>query len=272
MKIQVLIFTLLTYTCLSQSEREEKLAIRSQSPSKQITISEKTDKTIFKSNSNQITNSTNNYQRVEYYDFRRWDWLAWGAPSYGYTTYIPSFYYDRWGLRQPLRTYNMTNGEKLEVKGEKLHWRLGLSYNTSSQVGGWVGFGNKNYFILEYSTNITNDVSSFIPNLTMEKAISWNDKKLEDIVYGGSVYVGGGIKINSFGIHISPGYRWTTNNFQFFDEFYILSNNGRYSFPNYTQKKFTAKFGVLYDYKYLTSKIEYNPLVNYINFGLGIVL
>lgn len=272
--ILIFLFFLPTVT-FTQTEKEQKLSIRNHVITIPSTSTEKTEKTIVKRSSysedRQTFNNENIFQPVTYYDYDRWNWVNWGAPTFGFRGFIPSYYYDRFGLRQPSRIYTMDNGEKMTVKGVKKHWRFGLSYNTINQLGGFISYGNKTYLIAEYSSYIPNDESSFIPNLTMDKVLEWEDKKLDDIFYGGSVYIGCGIKVNSFGIYVMPGYTWTTQNFQFFDEFYILSNNGRYSFPNFSENSVTAKVGILYDYKLLTTKIDYNPFRNYINFGVGFI-
>lgn len=254
-----------------QSEREQKLAFRQNVIQNSSTNNETSTKSQY--NKSIVKNEPiNNFQYVSSYDFDRWDWINWGAPSYGFTGFVPSFYYDRFGLRQPSRIYSMGNGDKKVVQGQKKHFRLGLSYNTKNQLGGYFTYGNKSFFILEYSSTISSDKSSFIPNLTMDNVILWEDKKLDDIIYGGTVYVGGGVKFNSFGAYVMPGYGWEISNFQFFDEFYILSNNGRYSFPNYNTKFLTAKAGLIYDYKFLTTKLDINPFRNYINLGIGLVI
>lgn len=251
---------------LCQSEREEKLQFRNSTSQKSYSVE---TETIHKKSErqNNIIYNTNHFRVFN--DNSRW--IQWGAPLYSYNQFIPSHYYDRFGLRQPSRTYVERDGSRKLVQGVKQHFRFGLSYNTKNQLGGWFTYGNQKFFILEYSSYISSDETSFLPNLTMDKVISWQDKRLDDILLGGTIYMGGGYKFNKIGIHIMPGYYWEIKNYQYFDEFYILSNNGRYSFPNYDKSNFTAKFGVIYDYKTMTLKSEYNPFQNYINTGIGIV-
>lgn len=268
--MKYIFFILFPFYLFCQTEQQEKLSIRKNS-NISVSGSEPSVKTQIREETryNKNTVSQNNINQLWYFDNLNNDWQS---PIGGFRSFYPYFYYDRFGLRHPSRIYNMNDGTKQEIKKTRQHWRLGLSFNTKNQIGGWIGYGNSKFILVEYSSFINNDESSFIPGLTMDKVLSWNDKKLDDISLGGTLYVGGGLKFNQFGVYICPGYSWEINNYQYFDEFYILSNNGKYSFPNYERNFFTGKIGVIMDYKFLTTKLDYNPFENYINLGVGIVL
>ena len=272
MRHLILLFLLLPSFLISQTEREQKLYIKHGTYSSPQN-NEQSSKIVQRDNSyaykQQTFNNNSFINRNPSYDHSRSRWAGWGAP-YNYNNFIPFYYYDRFGLRHPGRIYN-SGGKQDTVKGQKTHWRVGLSYNTDNQLGGWVTVGNKNFFMFEYCSYLDNDQSSFLPNITMDEAISWNDRRLDDIVIGGGVYAGGGIKFNSLGVYIMPGVGWDRSNFQFFDELFILSNNGKYSFPNYSDTYFTGKVGIIYDYKMLSTRMDYNPFRQYITFGLGLV-
>ena len=79
------------------------------------------------------------------------------------------------------------------------------------------------------------------------------------------------MKTGLVGFYLMPGYGWEINNFQYFDELFILSNNGKYSFPNYKENYFTGKVGLLFDIKNVSVKFDYNPFREHMGFGLGIV-
>lgn len=273
--MKTLFFILLfPFTLFCQTEKEQKLKIRSNSENISYTSNvESKNKMIQRDNSKKQSFENNDwFSNPSYYNFDRHRWTLWGAPSFGYVNYIPSYYYDRFGLRQPRRIYNMSNGDKVTVNGVKNHYRVGLTFNTDSQLGVWGSIGNKTYFITELSFYLDNDQSSFLPNLTMDEVIPWNDMKLDDIVNGGVFYAGAGFKTNKFGFYLMPGYGWESHNFQFFDELFILSNNGKYSFPNYNENYFTGKLGALVDYKMVTFKFDYNPFRQNVSFGLGVIL
>lgn len=275
MKKLIFVLTFIPFLVFSQNEKNEKMAFRNGTKPSQSNSTESSQKTNIRednlSRKKQTFGNPTIFEPV-YYDYDRLNWIRWGAPISGYSHFYPMYYYDRFGFRQPARVYVYGDNKRDTVRRERQHWRLGLSYNTDNQLGGWVTYGNKRFFMVEYMSYLTSDQSSFVPNLTMDYVMSWNDKRLEDITYGGVVYMGGGFKINKFGVYIMPGYGWDRNNFQFFDEFYILSNNGKYSFPNYNENYFTGKIGGIYDNKYLSAKIDYNPFRNNVNFGIGIVL
>lgn len=275
-KLLIILF-LIPLISFSQSEREDKIKIRDGQTYSSNQTTESQDKVVKRSMAQSHKKQSFDPQPIfsannnTYRDNVDWNWRRWGAPSYGFLDYTPHFYYDRFGLRQPSRIYRMTDGEKKVVQGEKTHWRLGLSYNTNNELGGWLSVGNKTFFITEYYSNISNDKSSFLPNLTMDYVIPWNDRRLDDIIISGAIYAGAGVKFNIWGVFLAPGYGWETNNFQFFDELFILSNNGNYSFPNYTERFFTGKAGVLFDLKMISVKVDYNPFRNNLGVGAGIV-
>jgi hypothetical protein len=275
MKKLIFLLLIIPFLGISQSEKDQKLSFRDKNRTTQTTKTESYDKTSIRTseiNRRQTRRTTTPiFYGPSYYDYNM-NWGRWGAPLYGYRGFYPFYYYDRFGFRQPGRIYTYNDGKIDTIRGERQHWRLGLSLSTKNQIGGFFSYGNKSFIIAEYSSYLSNDKSTFFPDLTMDYVIGWNDDKLNNITKGGVVHIGFGHKINKFGFYVSPGYGWTTNNFQFFDELYILSNNGRYSFPNYNEKYFTGKFGVIYDYKFITTKVDYNPFTNNLNFGLGIIL
>lgn len=275
MKNLLVILLLLPLSVFPQTERDQKLSFRNRTKTTQTTNTEQSEKTTIRRTEIDRRNTPTNtpiFYGPSYYDYHRFDWIRWGAPIHGYSGFYPFYYYDRFGFRQPARIYTYENGKKDTIRGERQHIRLGLSFNTDNQIGGWFTYGNKRFFILEYSSYLSNDRSTYLSDLTMDIVIPWNDQRLEDITKGGVIYAGGGYKLNRFGFYIMPGYGWERNNFQFFDEFYVLSNNGKYSFPNYKENYFTGKVGVIYDYKFLTTKVDYNPFRNIINLGVGFVL
>lgn len=276
MKRFLILLFLIPIICYSQTEREDKLRIKRGGPSISNPTSEAQQKIVVRDkfyNQKQQTFETNTqiFNRNIYYNNNDWRWRMWGAPVSGFVGYTPSFYYDRFGLRQPSRIYRMADGQEKTVKGEKTHWRLGLSFNTDNQLGGWVSIGNKTFFVAEYCSFLTIDQSSFIPGLTMDEVLPWNDRKLDDITKGGAFYAGAGMKTGIVGFYLMPGYGWEINNFQYFDELFILSNNGKYSFPNYKENYFTGKVGLLFDVKNVSVKFDFNPFREHMGFGLGIV-
>lgn len=198
-------------------------------------------------------------------------WNAWGAPMWGWNYWQPSWYYDRWGFRQPARVYVYEDGKRDTIKGIRPHFRVGLGVGNDKNYSFWFTAGNKTYFVGEFSKRFANDKSTFYNNLTMDEVIPWNDKRLQDVNKNWTIYAGVGQKINKFGAQVLIGYGQDVVNYQFFDEYRVLSNNGRYSFRDYKNDFFTIKGGILYDFKNSTIKADYDPIRNVTNVGLGLL-
>jgi len=130
--------------------------------------------------------------------------------------------------------------------------------------------GDRGYFIAEYSQIFQRDESLFYPDLTMDKVLPWNDQKLEDIQKGNIVYLGFGKKISRTGFHASIGFGRAEKRYQFFDELFILSNNGKYSIREFDENFFTVKIGALHDFGRGTLKIDYDPIRKMGFFGAGV--
>jgi hypothetical protein len=276
LSILVLILPNLTF---SQTEKEQKTQIRTQSQtnfpstSQRITTNEMNIKSDIRSQYRETQKSPSYNPRV--YGLNRFDnysrWGRWGAPMYGFEYYHPFIYYDNFGLRQPARVYYYKDGREDTVKGIKTHVRFGVGYSTKQELSGWVTIGNKNYFIAEFSKKIEKNESKFYPNLTMDVVRPWDDERLPDIQEGWSFHVGMGRKLKHFGIQVMIGWNEEEENYQYFDELYILSNNGKYSFRNFVSDYTSIKVGCLKDFGNISTKIDYDPIRNSFNLGLGLL-
>lgn len=275
MKNLILFLVLFSNLLSAQNERDEKLSKRFNSKPTTTTNNEANEKITTRNNTYQTNTyepSRNTYRRPIIYNDFDYNWVRWGAPYNNFLYYTPSFYYDRFGFRQPRRVYYMSDGNKQTIDGEKTNYRIGVGYGYKDNLSFWASVGKRNFFIIEYSTIIEDDKSSFMTNVTMDDVIRWQDKRLEDIRHGGTIYMGGGRKFSKLGGYIMAGYGWETHNLQFFDELYILSNNGRYSIRDYDEKYFTAKVGMIYDHKYISLKTDYDLFRNVFNVGLGVTI
>lgn len=275
MKIILLLLLLFPNISNGQTEISEKLSkvfgskpnTTQQSESSQKIV--KLDEFHYQKKQNFNTQQTP-FERITYYDHYRYNWYTWGAPYSGYINYTPLFYYDRFGLRQPSRIYNMSDGSKKVVEGKKTNYRLGLGYGYKNNLSFWGSAGRRTFFIAEVSTIVQVDRSSFMPNVRMDEVLKWNDRQLEDLNSGNILYLGVGTKFSKLGGYLMCGYGYEIHNLQFFDELFILSNNGRYSIRNYDESFFTGKIGLIYDHKFVSFKTDYNPFRNNLNIGLGI--
>lgn len=195
-----------------------------------------------------------------------WRWQRWGAPIW-FDNWYPWSYYDRWGYRQPARIYVTENGKTDTVRGVKQRLSFGIQM-TNNQLGGFFTIGRKGYFLLEYQRHRVQDRSTFYPDLTRDVVIPWEDKRLPNITRGGTLFVGGGSRFGKTGIHAALGIGKERVRQQYFDELFILSNNGRYSIPDFHENFLTVKLGAMRDFKFATLKLDYEPFRD--NFGIGL--
>jgi hypothetical protein len=276
-------FLLIPFLSFSQSERSQKIETRNtgtyrSQPSQPSTpayttprSSEYSQKQFERSdNRYQPRPSRNNINRPGVFYGNRWD--LWGAPMFGYNYWYPGYWYDPFGYRQPARIYYYDNGRVDTIKGKATRVSFGIQYSTNKNIGGFITVGNKGYFIADYSTFFQKDESSYYPDLTKDKVIPWGDQKLEDLYSGGALYLGAGKRFARTGFHVMVGFGRETKRYQFFDEMFILSNNGKYSILNYTDNFTTIKFGVIHDFKKASIKIDLDPIRKNTSIGLGVNL
>lgn len=272
----------------SQSERAQKESVRSfgtygPSSSSQFrsnsfdrpSIGEFEQKQIERNRRSEYYSPQNN-RPGRYYGYDPfWDW-GWGwnrwSPMWGWNSFTPFWWYDSWGYRNPGRVYVYSDGKRDTIKLKPLHATVGLSYNTNSELGIWGTLGREVYFIAEYSKNNPNNISVFYPQLTLDKVIPWQDRKLPNFQRNSMFSFGFGKKVNKWaGIHLMVGVGRETNRFVYFDETFILSNNGEYSFPNFDRNYTSFKIGTLLNISNkINSKIDYEVDNGHISWGVGL--
>ena len=274
------IFTLLVSICsFSQTERDQKSSIRTQNTS-----------SLYTSNSSKTT-STEVFQKQEikresekpsqynfspiYHSYGNpwgWNrWNRWGAPI-SYLDYYDWNVYDRWGHVRPARIYRKADGNRDTVVSRKNKVRLGINFSSNNEIGGWFTIGKSVYFKGQFNKIISNDESEFYnhPDVNFYNASSvWNDQRLEDITKGWSFYFGVGREFKNFGVNLSLGIGSEQENFQFFDELNILSNNGKYSFKNFVNNYVSTSLGITHDYKFLSVSADFDPIRKTFWLGAG---
>lgn len=292
MKRLVLSLLLLPVFLLGQ-EREQKERIRqgmvpapipspqrSQTPpAREQGSSEYDQKRYYRGSNKPVPNQPPTYQppRRYYYDpywdwnFGGWGWNRWnrwGAPGW-YDNWIPYSYYDNWGYRQPARIYVQENGKVDTVKGVSPKISVGLQIN-QLEAGGFFTIGRKTYFLAEYQHTYKTDKSKYYPDLTRDVVLPWNDKQLSNITKGGTFFLGVGQRFKRTGVHAALGFVKERVRYQYYDELFVLSNNGNYSFPSYTDDYLSMKIGVLHDVKAATIKADYELTRNLFTIGVGV--
>jgi hypothetical protein len=191
--------------------------------------------------------------------WNRWD--MWGAPGFGWNYWSPGFYHNDWGYRQPSRIYVYGDGKRDTIRGKKPVISFGIQRTTDNQMGGFFTVGGKGYLIMEYNSSIERDRSTFFPfgNITQI-----DFPLVNDLVQRNSFYIGAGKRIKRTGIHfmigtVSEDVRWRGKD-----------DIGLITFPKYLDRFTTVKVGALHDYKNLTLKVDYDPVINTGTFGLGV--
>lgn len=280
-KITLILFLFLSGISYSQ-ERQQKEAVRSQQssqPMRQYIPQERQQKEVVREQANRssqrpIVADPRGRGNVYHPGWDDWGWgwnrwNRWGAPI-GYNFWTPGFYYDPWGYRNPTRIYHYNDNRRDTVRGKATRVSFGVQGSTGGQAGAFLTLGNRGYFIAEYNQIFQRDESLFYPDLTMDKVLPWNDQKLEDIRKGNIVYLGFGKKISRTGLHASMGFGRAEKRYQFFDELFILSNNGKYSVREFNENFFTVKIGALHDFGRGTLKVDYDPIRKQAFFGAGV--
>lgn len=278
-------FLLVPFLSFSQSERSQKIETRNtgtyrSQPSQPSSQSYSPSRSSIEYSQKQAERSNNRYQPGPSRNNNRYPpslmfgnrWNLWGAPMFGFNYWNPGYWYDPFGYRQPARIYYYDNGRADTIRGKATRVSFGIQYSTNKNIGGFVTVGNKGYFIADYSTFFQKDESLYYPDLTKDKVIPWGDQKLEDLYSGGALYLGAGKRFARTGFHVMVGFGRETKRYQFFDEMFILSNNGKYSILNYTDNFTTIKFGVIHDFKRASIKIDLDPIRKNTSIGLGLNL
>ena len=187
-------------------------------------------------------------------------WNMWGAPNFGWNYWNPGFYFNDWGYRQPARVYVYENGKRDTIKGKKPVISVGIQTTGGNQIGGFFTMGNKAYFIAEYNSTFERDNSTFFPygNITQV-----DFPMVSDLVKQSNFYIGIGKRIKRTGIHMMIGSVTEDVKWRGKDDI------GYITFPKYKDRFTTVKIGALHDFKNLTIKYDYDPIIRKSTFGLG---
>ena len=190
--------------------------------------------------------------------WNRWD--MWGAPAFGWNYWNPGFYSNHWGYRQPARVYVYENGKRDTIKGKKPVISVGIQTTGGNQIGGFFTMGNKAYFIAEYNSTFERDNSTFFPygNITQV-----DFPMVSDLVKQSNFFIGIGKRIKRTGIHMMIGSVTEDVKWRGKDDI------GYITFPKYKDRFTTVKIGALHDFKNLTIKYDYDPIIRKSTFGLG---
>lgn len=198
-------------------------------------------------------------------------WNRWGAPL-NYWYYDDIFIPNRWGYQAPARIYYHEGRPADTIRSLKQKVRLGLSVGTWDLAGGWLTIGRETFFKAQLLSKISLDRSRFYthPDVNFLNANTiWKDQRLADVQKGWVLYLGVGRELRNLGVNASIGFGRDERNFQFLDEYFELSPNGRYSFRDYSDRFVTISLGVTRDFKFLSVSADFDPIRNTIMLGTG---
>lgn len=191
--------------------------------------------------------------------WNRWD--MWGAPTFGWNMWSPMWYVNDFGYRQPARVYHYNDGRRDTVRGKKPIISFGLQHTSDRQMGAFFTMGNKSYFVTDFNTTYLRDRSTFFPHGTIDRV---DFPLISDLEKRFSVYAGAGKRIGRAGVHIMVGYANERILWRGRDDV------GEITFPKSTHNFVTFKLGALKDFKNFTMKMDYDPVINYGQIGLGL--
>lgn len=188
-------------------------------------------------------------------------WNMWGAPTFGWNSYSPMWYFNDWGYRQPARIYYYNDGRRDTVKGKKPVISFGLHHTTDNQMGAFFTIGNKGYFVFDFNTTYHRDRSTFFPYGTINLI---DFPLISDLVKQNSLYLGLGKRIGRYGIHGMIGSARERILYRGKDDI------GEITFPKSKDNFVTFKFGAIRDFKNISLKVDYDPVIKYGQLGLGV--
>jgi hypothetical protein len=203
---------------------------------------------------------TNSFNNVIVHDPWIGGWNRWQPPLFGWNSYNPYWYWNDFGYRQPARVYYYDNGKTDTIKGKKPIYNFGVQHTTNSQMGTFFAVGNKVYFIFDFNTTYKRDRSTFFPNGTLALV---DFPIIGERVRQNNFNFGIGRRFSRTGVHMMVGAAKERVMYLGKDDV------GEITFPKSSQSFVTFKFGALHDYKGLTIKMDYDPVVQYGQFGVG---
>lgn len=203
-------------------------------------------------------------QTIIYQDpiFNGWNrWNVWGAPSWGWNSWYPMYYFNDFGYRQPARVYILENGKRDTIKGKKPIVSFGLHHTTNSQMGVFFTVGNKGYFVVDFNTTYKRDRSTYFPYGTINLV---DFPLISDLVKQNSFYVGVGKRLGRVGVHGMVGFANERVLYRGKDDL------GEITFPKSSNQFISFKLGAMKDFGSLTLKLDCDPVIGYGQMGVGV--
>ena len=149
------------------------------------------------------------------------------------------------------------------IRKERVYTSFGFGHTTNKQATYWgtIG-GKKGYFIMDYVMTYAIDQNSYYPYGQINNVdfpLSKEDWKKES-----TFYVGAGKRIGKIGIHGMIGFGNEVIRWQGKDDL------GGISFPKSNTNFTTFKVGLIRDFKFVTLKVDTDPIRGYSQISIGL--
>jgi hypothetical protein len=185
----------------------------------------------------------------------------WG--NWGWYQPMPYIWYDDFGWRQRSVIHIYEGGKRDTIRKERVYNAFGFGHTNNKQSAFWgmVG-GKKGYFIMDYVMTYAIDQNQYYPYGQINNVdfpLSKEDWKKES-----TFYVGGGKRIGKLGIHGMIGFGNEVIRWQGKDDL------GGISFPKSNSSFTTFKVGIIRDFKFVTLKLDTDPIRRYSQISIGL--
>ena len=185
----------------------------------------------------------------------------WG--NWGWYQPFPYIWYDDFGWRQRSVINIYESGKRDTIRKERVYNAFGFGHTNNKQSAFWgmVG-GKKGYFIMDYVMTYEIDKNQYYPYGQINNVdfpLSKTDWKKES-----TFYVGGGKRIGKLGMHGMIGFGNEVIRWQGKDDL------GGISFPKSNSSFTTFKVGIIKDFKFVTLKLDNNPIRGYTQISIGL--
>jgi len=181
---------------------------------------------------------------------------------WGWYQPYPYIWYDDYGWKQRSVVRIYENGRRDTISKE-LYYTFGIGHTNNKQTAFWGAMGgNKGYFIMDYVMTYAIDHNQYYPYGQINNVdfpLSKNDWKKES-----TFYVGGGKRIGKLGIHGMIGFGHEIIRWQGKDDL------GGISFPKSNTSFTTYKIGLIRDFKFVTLKVDTDPIRGYSQISIGL--
>jgi hypothetical protein len=200
---------------------------------------------------------TRNYRATTYNPYG----LQYGV--WGWYQPYPYIWYDNYGWRQRSVVRIYENGKRDTIPSTPILFSAGIGHTSNKQTSFWGTIGGKNgYLIIDYAMTYEIDRNQYFPYGQINNVdfpLSKTDWKKES-----TFYIGGGKRIGKLGIHGMIGFGNEVIRWQGKDDL------GGISFPKSNANFTTFKIGMIRDFKFVTLKIDTDPIRGYSQISIGL--